>query len=279
MRYFQGFSQLAARALLPTLAMGALTLSACTTTTSPQLRQNLDNTQQKLRAAPVSVIADACLLRLEVGTSHVLFEQSQAFANAVALDVRQQLAARGISAKSQNVPFICGSLPEKDVTRYDIKLTAEGERQQLTVYPLKSATNQLDATTNSAYLTLLQSLPTLKARDKDLPLTLTLDAVTQQHLQSHLGSQYVFVIESAGGKKSFGRGMLEGVASTAVLMAAGANMYAVPQDGARYSIYLIDLKANQLLWFKRNQSVDPTVFKAPVDSYTTPKLLTPLYTD
>lgn len=279
MRYRQAFSQFATKALLPTLAISALTLSACSTTTSPQLRQSLDTTQQKLLAAPVSVLADACLLRLEVGTSHVLYEQSQAFANAVAMDVRQQLAARGISAKSQSVPFVCGSIPEKDVTRYDIKLTAEGERQELTTYPLKTANNKLDAATNSAYLSLLQSLPILKARDKDLPITLTLDAATQQRLQASLGSQYVFVVESTGGKKSFGRGMLEGVASTAVLMAAGANMYAVPQDGAKYSIYLIDLKANQLLWFKRGESVDPKVFKAPVDSYTTPKLLTPLYAD
>lgn len=265
------------KVLLPALALTALT--ACSTT-SPQMRQNLDTTQQKLQAAPVSVLADACLIRLELGTSHVLFEQSEAFATAVATDVRQQLAKRGIASNAPSIPFVCGSVAQEGVTRYDIKMTAEGERQELTTYPLETASNQFDSATDEAYLSLLQTLATLKGSENKVPLAVPIDDALQQRLLGTINSQFVFVIESTGGKKSFGRGMLEGVASTAVLMAVGTNMYAVPQDGAQYAIYLVDLKSKQLLWFKHNQAVNPSVFKAPVaTTYTTPKLLNPLYAE
>lgn len=271
-RYKASFKSLTVTALAGALAL----LSACATTkVSPEARSYYSQTQQTLHGQSASIIGDGCILRGELGTSHILYEQSEIVIAGVTKALKDALTERNIQTDDTLLPFVCGAVTNDDLDGFDVKYTIDGEREKVSNYPLLSSSNQYDTQTNNALRTLLLQVKATKASE-DGAVNLNLDATTRAQLQSTLGIDKVFIVSVEAYQPSFGKNMALGMAT---LIATGGSSYLSAQLSTTYDVYLVDLASNKLLWKKPTAHLDRNIFKKPISSdyEKTQDLLVPLY--
>lgn len=275
------FNILSAKTLTLPLALAAMTVfSGCATTTSPEARSAYDKTQQNLKAQPVSIISDGCLIRLEMGKNDVLYEQSNLTSLAMMATVEEALSEKSLKVSRTTAPFVCGALSKEALTKMDILATADAKDELNAAYPLLSSTNNLNQATNQTYLTLLKAFAQDKRKEIDQAkgnsVDLGLDKITLETLKEIEGTDKVFVSMVTGSKPSFGYSMAMGV-TTAV--ATGGTGFVTPQQGQFHHLYLVDLTTNTVDWAKSTPFTGQ-VFKMPVNERLAYKgILSPLYAE
>lgn len=263
------------------LALAAVSvLSGCATTTSPEARSAYDKTQQSLKAQPVSIVSDGCIVRVEMGKDDILYQQSDAASIAMMHTVKEALTEKGLRVTRSTAPFVCGTQSKETLTKMDILTTADAKDALNTDYPILSADNTFDGLTNQAYLNLFQALSSDKRKlaegAKGASIDLGLDQNSLELIRKLEDTDKVFVSLVLGSKPSFGYSMAVGL-STAV--ATGGTGYSAPQQGVTHSLYLINLKTNKIELGKKTPFVGQ-VFKMPVNERLAYKgILEPLYED
>lgn len=258
------------------------TLSACQTMT-PEMQQHHRHTQQKLAERPVALLADACLARVELGKDDILYQQSNAAAQAINQTLTSALHQQGVKISHSVAPFVCGFMPKEKTLKADIRMTEDAKDVPNTTYPLLSSNNvdkNTNSPTNKAYLTLLTHLDnnTLKSQARKIStgdkLALGLAANTRSQLIKALGSDKVFVSTVTGSKPSFTAAMTLGAITA---LASSGTYVSSLQKGQYYDVYLLDLQDDQVLWYGSG-TVPGQVFKSPYSTeYAIPKLLSPIY--
>lgn len=275
------FSNKTLKTITLPFALAAVTIvSGCATTVSSESRSAYDKTQQTIKAQPVSIISDGCLIRVEMGKNDILYQQSDLASAAMMSTVQEALSAKGLKISGTSAPFVCGTLSKDALTKMDILATADAKDEINTAYPLLSSKNNFDSETNQTYLNLLKAFTKDKRKDveasKGAGVSLGLDTNTLQALHNIEGTDRVFVSMVTGSKPSFGYSMAVGV-TTAV--ATGGTAYSAPQEGQFHHLYLINLTTNTVEWGKSTQFTGQ-LFKMPVNQRFAYKgVLAPLYAE
>ena len=145
----------------------SLFLTGCATTKiSPEVRQKFNQTQAKIKTTPVATVVDSCLLRSELGTSHIAGQQSRQTAAKFTAELTTQLNEQGVQVTQQLTPFICGYMPLEQLKKYDFKANPDAKREEITKYPvLNSDSVKLSELQNTALLNLNQSLNALSVKN------------------------------------------------------------------------------------------------------------------
>ncbi|MFG0587206.1 hypothetical protein ACF8D3_04150 [Acinetobacter sp. YQ_14] len=241
-----------------------LSVTGCATTKiSPEERSKLNQTQTQLRTDGVSIIADGCLIRSELGTSLIVGEQSRLTALKFSDLFANRLERHGIKVNQKLSPFVCGFMPEEELKKYDYQLNNQTKRAEINSFPLiNSERGDLSAQQQQALLHLNQSFKkqaeqaVQNAKNKQpiskaLPISDEDVAVIQALTQS----RYIFMTSTTGTDASFGKKFTAGALSVGVTLAtmgAGAGFVTtyIPKEGQQYIIHLIDLEKKEILWSK-----------------------------
>lgn len=247
------------------LSTSLLFTGCATTKMSPDERNQLNQKQALLKATPIAMIVDSCLLRNEVGTDLIAAQQSSMTAEKFAGLLSQQLNDQGIKVGKQLKPFICGYMPQEQLQKYDYKANNDAKRTKVTQYPLL---NTIDSTTTytaqqqNALLKLNQSFNTLQLintqniRNK-ISTTNVLELSNEDVavLKDLTQSNYIFTTALNGVDASLGQWFAAGTLSVAISVAtagAGANVVTVlmPKEGQTYTVHLVDLDKKTVMWTK-----------------------------
>ncbi len=257
------------------MLMGAVALSACSTIT-PEQRQFYKQNEQKLQAQSTSIVANACVWKVELGKDPILFQQSEATAKHLTKTLRDTLASHNISVAKQVAPLVCGESSKKTLEKMRIRYTPKGEREAINSYPVLSSDNNNSKAVNLAFSNLFQSLINTKRSVKKMtaPVPLSLDDAQLKLLRQHLGTQRAVVLLVQASKPSFGAQMA--IAVPTALVSAGAYTTTLPR-GEYYSIYLVDLQNKRVEWIKPTEQFSGNVYKMPVKIAPVNNMLAPLY--
>lgn len=266
-------------ALASAFAAMALMTGCATTTVSPEARSAYDKTQQSLKAQPVSIVSDACVLLVEMGQDDIMYQHSNALPVAMANTLKDSLNKQGVTVNHLSSPFVCGAMTQKELLEMDILATEDAKDVPNTDYPILSTNNAFDNVTNQAYLNLYKALVNVRKESAESQKTgtnvpLNLDTASLNKIRQTENSDKVFVLLAAANKQSFGLRFV--AASTSPL--AGALINRAP--GSVYSIHLVNLKTNQVQW-NNSGLITTEVFKSPVTGTvnTKDKILSPLYAE
>lgn len=220
---------------------------------SPQERQAYDSEQARLRANPMAMVVDGCILRNEIGSSYLLRQDSVEKMAKVAGLSRSYLAQHGLAGLRVRQPFICGApwFDAKSRPQFmaDNKKTDPQPLQQLPV-ELTDSVRQ-DAQLAGAYQQLFLDAAKQLAEGASLPVTTHLSEAQASSLVRDTGAKRLWVLSLAGtdvsAGKSLGMGMLTGVATVATF---GIGVVVVPTDGYSYHVALVDLDRRRITWRK-----------------------------
>lgn len=268
----------------------SLVLGGCISTQiSPETRNQYNQTQTALKSAPVSVLINPCLVTNEVGRDLVLVEPSQLSSDKFVETFKQQLNQQGITISNSAVPFICGSMPEDQLKKYDFQTDSTSKRAQITSYPLLNQTNStLTTEQQNAVLALnlftakysLVELSNLRNK-KAMTAMPELDQATSDILKNWSKSQYLFMVNIDGLDASMGSKFAMGALSAGVSLATlgvggGLVTTYLPQEGQHYTVRLFDLQKNQFIWSKSGL-LKGKVFSTKKHSLEANDILDPLF--
>jgi hypothetical protein len=254
------------------LLLIAVLLSACAGQVNPQARSFYDNISQKKE--PVSLLLDSCILRNEVGTSHVKVFSSKDVSDKIASVVSDFFTKQGVSIQSVKKPLVCGGYGQDLLKSYSIKMTDDSDREPMAYPIIIEKQNTPEAI--SAYMkiyTLMTASSESKSTDKDFleaGSKIDLSDADAQTLKLALLTDKVWVITASGSQVSFARAFGTGLATAAVSvatfgLASGVYSYTMPQKAISFQVALVDLSKKEVLW-KKNvfEQRDP----AKIDAYT-----------
>ncbi len=236
-----------------------LLLSGCATIKlSPQARSYYDQTQAEILKEGVAILADGCIIKSEIGTSHIIAQSSEDTGKLISSVISDQVKARGIKVTSAVTPFLCGVYKEEFVKGYTIAKVAEGDREEIKDYPLRS-TGQAASSADSALLQLLALSALAKEtidKKEDTPVTpakIDLSEEQSELIAKAVNANYVWVVNATGSKVSFGRAF--GVALLTAALTGGITggsvvSTAIPENGVIYNVALIRLDKKEVLWKK-----------------------------
>ena len=252
----------------------------------PETRSALDHQQNELRQAPVAILTDSCLSRAELGTSHIIGQESAQLALGFNEALTQQLKDVSVSTTVQSAPFICGFMPKKQIIGYDIRLHPKDKRQEINQFPVLNPleSNTPNPSQQDALLRLYEKLnKTAVSSNQNAfqPAKLDLSTEDLNILKTFTQADKIFVMNISGAQPSFGRkfsqATLSAGASLATMgMGAGLVYYSMPVEGQRYSLNLIDLTKNQLVWHQQNNFAGK-LYKVEQVAFVAPNLLDPLF--
>lgn len=261
------------------LALAALTMAGCATMkVSPETRAYYKQTQNKLALKPVGVISTACISRINLGKDHVLFMQSEGVGKAIAQTLNAELSDKKLTVSKVYTPFVCGQFTNADLSDSKIKFTKKAKAEDIKVTPIPTTGNQFSSTANTAFYSLFQSLREVEAFNKNTsaPVAINLSATASKTLQNTLQTDRVFVAVVNSSKPSFASQMTIGV--TTAVVSGGRYTATLQGGGSGFTIYLVDLKSNQVIWNKRRVLVSNKLFRLPpTEQLNIPAILSPFY--
>ena len=248
--------------VLPLLC--SLVFSGCATTKiSPEARQKLNQTQAAIQVKPVAILVNSCLLTNELGADLVLNEPSKLTSEKFIQTFTQQLNQHNVSVSATASPFICGSMPEVQLKKYEFQVDSNAKRALISTYPLLNQNNSnMSDEQRAAVLTLNQFIAKTdavnlaithnKKTNLDVP---QLDEATINTLKNWSNSNYIFVVSLDGLNASVGNKFAMGALSLGVTLAtmgAGAGIVTtyIPKEGQQYSVRLLDLDKQTFEWNK-----------------------------
>lgn len=248
--------------VLPLIA--SLVFTGCATTKiSPEARQQLNKTQAAIQAKPVAILVNSCLLTNELGKDLVLNEPSKLTAEKFIQAFTQQLNQHNVTVSASAVPFICGTMPEEQLKKYEFQADKKSKRILINTYPLLNQNNiNMTDEQRTAVLVLNQYIAKFDAvqlkmvqnqkTTLDIP---QLDDRTINTLKNWSKSNYIFVVSVDGLDASLGSKFAFGALSVGVTLAtmgAGAGIVTayMPREGQQYSVRLLDLDKQAFEWNK-----------------------------
>lgn len=268
----------------------SLLLAGCASTQiTPETRNQYNQIQAALKSAPVSVVINPCLLTNELGRDLVLVEASQRSGDKFIETFKQQLNQQGISISNSAVPFICGSMAEDQLKKYDFQTDSTSKRAPITSYPLLNQTGStLTTEQQNAFLALnlfstnYGSVELANLQNKQATTALPeLDQAASDILKNWSGSQYLFMVNIDGMDASMGSKFAMGALSAGVTLAtlgvgSGLVTAYMPQEGQHYTVRLVDLQKNQFIFIKGGV-LKGKVFSTKKHSLEANDILDPLF--
>ena len=249
--------------IIAPLTISLLFTGCATTKVSPDLRNKLNQTQAEIKAAPISILVNPCLLTNELGRDLVLKEQSQLTAEKFIQTFKQQLNEQGVQVNEATAPFICGSMSEEQLKKFDMKTDQDAKRSAITTFPiLNSNSSGMTSEQQNAVLALNQyilksnEVELANARNKKVTLPKPeLNQTTVTTLKDWSKSNYIFIASLDGLDASIGSKFAMGTLSLGVTLAtmgAGAGLVTayMPKEGQFYTVSLFDLDKQQSVWAK-----------------------------
>ncbi|MBR9812714.1 hypothetical protein GYB61_02515 [bacterium] len=250
------------RALMAMAA--ALTLAACASNT-PQARSESDTNylaQQRAitDSGPLGLLADACVIRDEIGNDFVVVGASEGMPLRPALALRSLLMERGQTVPNATVKTVCAATDaQTDTLPWAESRAHEPQAAPARTTIARSATQERAAKLQRAvFQAISKSSGGYRLRALDLSKS---DA---SELQQDLGAKRVWAIQLAGIDVSTGKrvGQSLGYAFLSypfvfVEPLAAEAMAGADDDLQRYTLALVDLEARQLVWWKASNWADP----------------------
>ncbi|MFW1971303.1 hypothetical protein [Acinetobacter bereziniae] len=264
--------------------------AGCTTTKiSPEIRNQLNQTQMKLQAQPVAILVNSCLLTNELGKDLILNQPTQLTSEKFIQTFSKQLNQNGVQISEIASPFICGSMPEEQLKKYDILINKDLKRAEITNYPFLNTTNsnmnvdqQKAVLAFNQYIAKSNEVILANSRNKKLALSLPiLEPETINTLKDWSKSNYIFVVSLDGLKASAGSKLAMGALSVGVTLAtmgAGAGLVTtyIPKQGQFYSVRLFDLGKQEFVWNKYS-TLDGNIFSTKNHTIEAHTILDPLF--
>lgn len=249
---------------IPCLVGGTLFFTGCATTSmqvSPEVLQQREILKTELKTKSVALLSDSCLLRSELGTSHVAAQQSRQTAEKLSAEVKDQFNQYGVDVIVNAHPFLCGYMPEQQLKKYDIKYDVDGKRQEIKYPVLNDSELANNQQQNLAILHLYQAVNLQNAQQlenarypkKAKPIgELNLTDDEQNTLKTFAQSPYLVLVSSAGVDVSFGKNFLITGLSAGIAVAtlgAGSPMavFYMPAEGQTYTLNIVDLDKKKIV--------------------------------
>ncbi|WP_427832958.1 lipoprotein [Acinetobacter radioresistens] len=265
----------------------AVVLTGCNTMAiKPETRSALDRQQNELRQSSVAILTDSCLSRAELGTSHIIGQESAQLALGFNEALAQQLKEVSVNTTVKSAPFICGFMPKKQIIGYDIRLHPKDKRQEINQFPVLNALNHTtpNLSQQDTLLRLFEKLnkTTVSPNQNTFQsVNLDLSAEDLSTLKTFTQANKMFVVNISGAQPSFGRKFSQATLSAGVSLAtmgAGAGLiyYSMPVEGQRYALNLIDLSKNQIVWHQQNNFAGK-LYKVEQVDFVAPNFLDPLF--
>ena len=275
--------------LIYPLVISVIFAGCATTKMTPETRNQLNQTQTKLQAQPVAILVNSCLLTNELGKDLILNQPTQLSSEKFIQTFSKELNQNGVLISEISSPFICGSMPEEQLKKYDILINKDSKRVEITTYPLlNTASSSMNADQQKAVLAFNQYIAKTNevllanARNKklDLPLPI-LESETINTLKDWSKSNYIFVVSLDGLKASAGSKLAMGALSVGVTLAtmgAGAGLVTtyMPKQGQFYSVRLFDLGKQEFVWNKYS-TLNGNIFSTKNHTIEANTVLDPLF--
>lgn len=271
------------------LIISLLFTGCATTKVSPDLRNKLNQTQADIKTTPISILVNPCLLTNELGRDLVLKEQSQLTAEKFIQTFKQQLNEQGVQVNEATAPFICGSMSEEQLKKFDIKADQNAKRSAITTFPiLNSKSSSMTSEQQNAVLALNQyilksnEVELANARNKKVTLPKPeLSQTTVTSLKDWSKSNYIFITSLDGLDASMGSKFAMGTLSLGVTLAtmgAGAGFVTayMPKEGQFYTVSLFDLDKQQFVWTK-HANLNGKIYSIKNHSLEAKNILDPLF--
>ena len=264
--------------------------AGCTTTKiSPEIRNQLNQTQMKLQAQPVAILVNSCLLTNELVKDLILNQPTQLTSEKFIQTFSKQLNQNGVQISEIASPFICGSMPEEQLKKYDILINKDSKRAEITNYPFLNTTNsnmnvdqQKAVLAFNQYIAKSNEVILANTRNKKLALPLpVLEPETINTLKDWSKSNYIFVVSLDGLKASAGSKLAMGALSVGVTLAtmgAGAGLVTtyIPKQGQFYSVRLFDLGKQEFV-LNKYSTLDGNIFSTKNHTMEAQTVLHPLF--
>lgn len=239
---------------LPCFALvTTLLFSGCATQSiSPEKLNQYKTIQQQLKTNSAAIVADGCLLRRELGTSHVVGFASRNTANTLSTQLTQALKKNDVAVTTQAQPFICGFIPSDQLSKLDVKYQYKGKREPIPTHGLMNTESQVSGIQANAIKNLYQNFNALQAKNrkdfKNQSNVLELSTEDQETLKTFAQSNYLFVVSAVGTDVSFSRSFTTGAVSLGIsAVTLGAGAFLIPQESQNYTVSLIDLNTKEIL--------------------------------
>lgn len=271
------------------VALGISTsIVGCATTQplSSEQMQKLNQLRTELQTKPVSLVVNPCLIRNELGKDQLMNEPAQLTSERFIETFTQQLMQYNVKVQHTAVPFICGSMPADQLTKYDFK-DANGKRLPISHSPLLNPHNNiLTDEQKTAVLALNQFIAkseayTIARAQKPNPKLAApqLDETSIRTLKDWANSDYLFLASLDGLEASMGSKFAYGAFSltvSAATMGAGAVVTYIPKEGQHYTVHLIDLNQSQSTW-KNSNVLKGKIFDTDHHSLIAKDIFKPLF--
>lgn len=247
--------------VLPLIA--SLTFTGCATIKiSPETRQKLNQTQTAIQTKPVAILANSCLLTNELGKDLVLNEPTKLTSEKFIQTFTQQLNQHNVNVSTTATPFICGLMPEAQLSKYEFQVDSNSKRAAISTYPILNKNSNMSDEQRAAALALTQfiaktnAVNLAKIQSKNANLNMPqLDETTVKILKEWANSNYIFLVSLDGLNATLGNKFAMGALSfgvTLATMGAGAGIVTayMPKEGQQYSVRLFDLDKQSFEWTK-----------------------------
>ncbi|MCL6245867.1 MULTISPECIES: hypothetical protein [Acinetobacter] len=247
--------------VLPLIASLAFT-GCATTKISEESRQKLNQTQAAIQVKPVAIFVNSCLLTNELGKDLVLIEPTKLTSEKFIQTFTQQLNQHNVTVSTSATPFICGSMPEEQLKKYEFQVDSNSKRAPISTYPLLNQNSNMTDDQRAAAFALTQFIAKTDAvnlsnvRNRNAKLDMPqLDETTVKTLKEWANSNYIFLVSLDGLNASVGSKFAMGALSVGVTLAtmgAGAGIVTayMPKEGQQYSVRLLDLDKQTFEWHK-----------------------------
>ncbi|MFW2047104.1 hypothetical protein [Acinetobacter variabilis] len=262
----------------------SLSLVGCASTPKAPQSDYFSQVQKEFRTTPVALTTDACLLRKEVGNSHILLEPSNRTAAAISQELIQQLNRNEVKVTQNLQQLHCGFFEKKVIQTYKKRQNLDAKPEDLAVYPVLAA-NQPKLTDEQGYSLQLLHQKTFKVgvgrynfSNNYQPVDIEITERQLAELKPLLGTSKVLVLQVLGQQPSVGNriGNIAGsLALAAVTMGAVTTGDPIPQEGQYYLLSYVDLDKKQVLWSKQ-QKFDGKLYQNGAVSLQVPYMLKPL---
>ena len=268
----------------------SLLFSGCATTKiTPEARNQLNQTQIAIKSQPIAVLVNPCLLSNELGKDRILNQASQLSSEKFIQTLTQELNQNGVKISEVSSPFICGSMPEEQLKKYDYQVDQNTKRTTVNEYPFLNNKNVvMNSEQQKAILDFYQytaktseiSLNNALNKKKQLALPI-LDEKTKNTLKDWSKSNYIFVVSINGLNASVGSKFTSGALGLGVTLAtmgAGAGLVSVymPKEGQSYDVAVYDLDKKEFVWNK-SSPLKGNIFSVKNHSLEAKNILDPLF--
>jgi len=247
--------------------VSALALTGCAATAptlTPQARSHYDSSAQALVQSGAALLIDTCSYRLEVGTSHVYPQRSDAHARLVQQAYADHLRARGLRLSTAASPLLCTTFDPDKFLGLQQASAPGAPLQPITRYPLRGSESQLTPEQEALVLQLWHAVhkapPTAdKAPDTAVqaqPLALTPEQ--GKALSDLLGARYVWLLDAQVQDVSMGRAVGMVALTSALTLGLTGGAYAswsTNEDGIAEATTLVDLEQPAVLWRRKSSVV------------------------